>query len=161
MVWYAASLYRCSISHGVCQHLDIETQQHLSKILSREPLQHFSRFSAVFFQGRSFSLILRFFQKPPYHFSRALSIDSFPLQIFGLAAHLHFPRRHDHSHSSSVACYFQLPVDLFTSLMVFIFQKCNFNLNCPGRAEPPQQPRPQNYTCHTPVPAVILISTHP
>lgn len=85
-----------------------------------------------------------------YHFllpSHSLSMDSFPLQRFGHASHLHLPSRHEHSVSSVLSrLLLQLPIDLHTTLSLFISHNYNFSSSNAVRAEPSQTNSAPNIT---------------
>lgn len=152
-LWFHAQLLFIdgSLLHGVCHHLDIQTQQ-LSRILSREPPQRFSCFSAVFFPKDGLLwLTSKFSQKSLFHrfllSSHSLSMDSFPPQRFGHASHLYLPSRHEHYVSSVFSrLLLQLPIDLHTTPSLFISHNYNFSSNVVVRAEPSQTDSAPNIT---------------
>lgn len=132
-LWFHAQLLfiNGSLLQGVCHHLDIQTQQ-LSRILSREPPQRFFASLLFFSKDGLLRLTSIFFQKSLfYHFllpSHLLSMDSFPLQRFGHASHLYLPSRHEHSVSSVFSrLLLQLPIDLHTTLSLFISHNYSFS----------------------------------
>lgn len=118
--------------HGVLPPPGYSDAATFSRIVSREPPQRFSCFSAVFFfPGWSFMPRFNILSEIPLISfsvpSQSLSIDSFPLQTFGHASHLYLPSRHKHSVSSVCFCLLlQLTADLCTTLAIFIFLICNF-----------------------------------
>lgn len=110
-----------------------------SRILSREPPQHFSCFSAVF-QGWSFIPHFDILSEvPPLSFSlpsKSLSIDSYShCRDLGML-YTYLPTRHEHSVSSVFSCLLlQLPADIRTTLALFIFHNYNFSSSEPVGAE--------------------------